>query len=133
MSTAVRFEKRGDKYAVTFAYNPNIVALIKTVPAGARSWKPDAKLWFIDAGYAPSLAASMRECGYIVTGMDKPKPDGPGPRADWAQLLFARVGQQRAEPVFRALTRVLHPDTPTGDTQLQRELNNARDRLSKGH
>jgi hypothetical protein len=129
MTTAVRFDRRGSQYAVMFAYDPNLVALVKTVPVSARSWKPESKVWLVDGSHVAQLARSMRELGYLVTGLVEPRP---APRTDWAQLLFQRVGHQRAEPVFRALTKVLHPDTDTGDTALQRELNNARDDLSKG-
>jgi hypothetical protein len=31
----------------------------------------------------------------------------------------------RVTPVYRALSRVVHPDTATGDTRLQQELNDA--------
>ena len=44
----------------------------------------------------------------------------------WAHALFRQVGLDRREPVFRALTRVLHPDNQsTGDNTLQRQLNDA--------
>jgi hypothetical protein len=43
-------------------------------------------------------------------------------------VLMEAVGPQRREAVFRALTRVLHPDVTGGDNTLQQQqLNEARD------
>jgi hypothetical protein len=74
----------------------------------------------------------MRERGHFVIGIDEPDPpprrNGNSP--SWAQALFSNVGPDRADQVYRALTRILHPDNPrTGDTILQRELNTARAQL----
>jgi hypothetical protein len=69
-----------------------------------------------------------------VVGLGPPQPhaDTRTPdTAQWAHALLRRVGPLRREPVFRALTRILHPDNPaTGDAVLQRELNTARDQLA---
>ena len=72
----------------------------------------------------------MATLGYLVSGLESANHAG-GDTAGWARTLFRRVGPARAEPVFRSLTRILHPDNPTTvDTQLQRELNAARAELS---
>jgi hypothetical protein len=55
--TAVRFERRGDRYALRFTYDPTIVALIKTIPAYTRSWNPTAKIWLVIDAYAEPLGA----------------------------------------------------------------------------
>lgn len=47
---------------------------------------------------------------------------------DWAEQLLRAVGPERVDAVFKALTRVLHPDVKTGDETLMKALNNARDR-----
>lgn len=47
---------------------------------------------------------------------------------NWADALFDRVGPERAEVIYKLLSRVLHPDMPLGSTELQRELNEARRR-----
>lgn len=44
----------------------------------------------------------------------------------WAAVLFDRVGPERADVVYRVLSKIFHPDMPTGDESLQRELNQAR-------
>ena len=58
---------------------------------------------------------------------DAPVPDG------WAEELFTAVGKNsaRAEAVFKALTKCLHPDTATGDKGLMQQLNNARGNARK--
>ena len=126
-------------YIVRFAYDPRLVDLIKTVPRYYRSWNPTLRQWRVSVVYARTLANSMRQLGCTVVGLDQhereradppPHSHGRTPRHNTFDLLFERVGHHRAEPVFRALTRVLHPDVG-GDTELMKELNNARDRLMK--
>ena len=125
-TTAVRFERHGGDYAVRFAYDATLVAIVKAVPACARSWDPARKLWFVAGGYAEQVAHDMAALGYLIVGL---KPIG-GDQTEWARALFARVGHARAGPVFRSLSRILHPDNgATGDAQLQRELNAARAEL----
>ena len=48
-----------------------------------------------------------------------------GGGGDWAANLFAAVGEARQESVFKALTKVLHPDVG-GDDALMQALNDAR-------
>lgn len=73
------------------------------------------------------LAAELRRRGHTVVGLQEQRRervthhDGRG----WADSLFAAVGPERATPVYRALSKVLHPDVATGDTTLQRQLNDA--------
>jgi len=119
----------GAAYTLRFAYSPELVALIKTtVPHYARRWRPDDKAWVVHVEFAQILANALTRQGHTVVEVD-----GPGPhRTDtddadagaWARLLFARVGPQRADAVYRALSKCLHPDVG-GDTELQRELNAA--------
>lgn len=127
--TAVRFQFDGDTYTVHFRYDPRLVDLVKTVPSYARSWDATTKQWRVAAGYAEPLALAMRERGYIVTGLEPPRRvHDQAVDPSWAQILFQRVGHDRVDPVFRALTKVLHPDNPdTGDADMQRELIAARD------
>lgn len=134
MTTTVTFTVCGAGYTVRFTYNPTLVELIKSmVPHYSRSWDPAAKQWTIDAIYAPALAAAMRRFGHTVIGIetrDRARDRQHDHRDDWARILFARVGHHRIDPVFRALTKILHPDNPaTGDTALQRELIAARTEL----
>jgi hypothetical protein len=133
--TAVMFTAVRDGHVVQFAYDPAVVATIKqTVPSYARAWRPATKTWLIDPFWAPVLADTLRCYGHTITGLDDRRRDDRqcdcGGDADWARTLFRRVGPIRRGPVFRALSRILHPDTATGDTQLQRELNTAHAELS---
>jgi hypothetical protein len=122
--TAVVFEHHGAAYTVRFPYNADVVELIKTVvPSYARTWHPAVKTWAVDATYAHQLAATLRRLGHTVVGIDEPSRDVSC--QGWAQHLFRAVGPSRSTAVYRALSRCLHPDTPTGDTTLQRELNAA--------
>jgi hypothetical protein len=132
--TTVMFTPSPDGHIVRFAYDPTIVATIKqTVPSYARAWRPATRTWLIDSGWASVLADTLRVLGHTVTGLDDPRRDDRrcdcGGDAGWARALFRRVGPTRAGLVFRALSRILHPDTDTGDTQLQRELNAAHAEL----
>lgn len=133
MST-VLFTRRGATYTVRFRYDPAVVELLKTaVPGYARDWNPATKEWTVNTGHAERLAQALRATGHQVVGLEPPPPPtNGGDPLDWARVLFTRVGPTRREPVFRALTKILHPDAATGDTTLQRELNLARDQLTEG-
>jgi hypothetical protein len=133
MST-ILFTRHSTNYTVRFRYDPDLVELLKTaVPSGARDWNPATKEWTIRAGHAEQLASALRSTGHKVLGLDPPRSDPP-PRADgpdtaqWARDLLTRVGPSHRDPVFRALTKVLHPDVG-GDHRLMQDLNRARDEL----
>lgn len=132
--TAVRFESHGYAYSVCFSYNPAVVQLLKDcVPGYARKWIPGRKEWEVDTKWAESLAAAFCSAGHTVVGLQQQQSKRNADTSQWARLLFKRVGPQRSAAVYRALSRCLHPDTPTGDTELQRELNDARDQLTEGN
>jgi len=124
--TTVRFADFGHNVTVAFAYNPAVVQLLKdTVPGYARTWEASRKHWEIDRSWAETLAAALRSAGHTVVGMEQPKQNKHPDATQWALMLFNRVGPARSTAVYRALSKCLHPDTPTGDTTLQRELNDA--------
>lgn len=128
--TQVRFHRRKEDhhYAVLFSYDPDVVDLLKRIPAHARSWNPNIKEWRVSDAYADELAEILQRYGHQVVGAAKP-PAGRG-SGDWAQVLFGRIGEDRIDVVFRVLSKVFHPDNPlTGDTVLQRELNEAREKF----
>lgn len=108
--------------------------LVKTFPD--RKWNPDRKCWTIRLVYVDSLADALRSAGETVfltrsdgsayrTGARSHGHRGT-PAPSWAETLLDAVGSDRVEPVFRALTRVLHPDAG-GDHQLMAALTAARD------
>jgi hypothetical protein len=84
--------------------------------------------WAIAAEFAPRPASAIRPCGHNVIGLHPPTINGHNSTdpAQWAKDLFRRVGPTRRDDVHRALTKVLPPDTATGDTRSQQELNDAR-------
>ncbi len=134
--TTIRFTPGPDGHVIQFAYTPTVVATIKeTVPGYARSWNPQRRVWIIDPIWAPILADTLRMHGHTIVGLDDHHRDDrqchSGGDADWARMLFRRVGPSRVGPVFRSLSRILHPDVATGDTELQRELNLAHAEIAQ--
>ncbi|MDN5929508.1 MAG: hypothetical protein L0I24_00320 [Pseudonocardia sp.] len=122
---------------VTFAYDPALVEALKSVvPASYRSWSPSARAWSIALHCVRHLTAYLIQAGHPIVDLrtrggatTPPRRPAPAPPAvEWAEALLDAVGPDRVEAVHRALTRVLHPDAATGDTQLQQALNVARDR-----
>lgn len=121
------------------AYAPyELREVAKSIPS--RRWDPAEKCWTIPVAFVPDLADALRAAGSTV---HVTRPDGtawssgrPGegrrdtPATDWAEHLLRSVGHDRADRVFKALTRVLHPDVEGGSADLMAALNNARDRLS---
>lgn len=127
--TSVKFEKAGTVYLVRFPYNRHLVETLKSsVPSWGRQWKPDTKQWVIDGLYARGLAADLRTVGCTVIGLTAEPPPRTAPAADdpskWAHLLFRRVGTDRRQAIYRALSKCLHPDVG-GDAAMQREMNDA--------
>ncbi|MGO8772062.1 MAG: hypothetical protein ACLQIK_08380 [Mycobacterium sp.] len=132
--TAVRFQHRGDGHAVTFAYDPTIVELLKAmVPSFVRSWNPQRREWMIlEPVYATQFADTLRRLGHPVIGIDDPpaqRQHATDP-AGWARAVFTRVGAGRAPLAYKLLSRLCHPDHG-GDHQLQVELNQAFGELSE--
>lgn len=127
-------------YAVRFRYDPIAVDIIKSLPGYVRGWDANRRVWQVDSDYADELRRMFEGAGYFVIGIAAAMPPPSPPRyggsrgneSDWARLLFRRVGKDRAAPVFKAVTRVLHPDNQaTGDTMLQQELNDAYHQLER--
>jgi len=83
----------------------------------------------VDSAYAAPLAAAFTELGCTVVGVETRTPATSSACDGWAQHLFRAVGPSRVTAVHRALSKVLHPNVPTGSGVLQRELNDARAEL----
>jgi len=129
MNHTVVFDRVGNGYTVRFPYDALLVELLKSrVPSYARTWDKTGKQWTVDADWYQPLAAAMRAVGCTVVGLDAPRQQAHDGK-DWARALFTAVGPARVPAVHRALSKVLHPDTATGCTVLQRELNDARAEL----
>ncbi|WP_375486911.1 hypothetical protein [uncultured Mycobacterium sp.] len=123
--TAVRFDRRGDIFGVTFRYDADIVDTVKTVvPAFLRSWNPTRREWLVyEPVYACELAHVLCDAGHIIIGLDQPTRCDTDPAA-WARVVFQRVGAARAHLAYKLLSRLCHPDHG-GDHELQTELNAA--------
>jgi hypothetical protein len=136
---SVIFAPDDDNYTVQFDYDPDVVAILEDIPEFARKWRPVTRSWWIFGYYAGYLASELDAHAHTVTGIDPNHWRRRGSQHnggrhngcaadDWATILFARVGPERTDAVFKALSRVLHPDNiDTGDNELQRQLNDARD------
>lgn len=121
---------------INFRYDPVVVELIKTLPSWGRRWNPALKEWTVFEAFVPVLTTILEADGHRVLSSFTRSTPPPRPRSapveNWADALLDAVGPERVEPVHRALTRVLHPDTGTGDTALMQALNVARDRRMVG-
>ncbi len=124
-----------DKLAVQFSYDAEIVDAMRTVPGAY--WAPHARAWLVPSGYDWVLESAL--AGWPVQWAPGTQPYResrlPEPAAvsvSWASTLLTAVGPSRAESVFRALSKILHPDTPTGDGELMRALIEARDSAAGG-
>ena len=140
MSVIFDLDRDGD-WRVRFRYDPELVDLLKeTVPSYARTWSPEGKYWTVYPLYAEDLHSAFKALGVTVVGYtpggrkrQPPPPPPPPPKpkpSQWALVLFERVGPDRVDSVYRALSRALHPDVG-GDTQLMQELNAARQEVAK--
>jgi hypothetical protein len=123
----------GGDARVSFAYDPDVVSVVKSLPSRSRSWDAESRVWWVDSWHIDQLVDLLESEGYrvVVTGATR-KASAPPPRTapaeNWADALMQAVGSARVDPVHRALVRVLHPDVATGDTALMQQLNGARDR-----
>jgi hypothetical protein len=66
--TAVNFRPDGDWYVVRFGYDPELVALIKTLPISTRRWRPEDKSWLVHGDYVDRFANELTARGYAFTG-----------------------------------------------------------------
>lgn len=124
-----------DGVLVSFVYDADLVEAFKAaVPHTARRWRAADRVWWVATAAMPALTAALENTGHQVHNNRPRGPQRSDIRRDtWADVMFEAVGPHRADAVHRALTRVLHPDTPAGDTALMQALNTARDRLAVAH
>jgi len=103
---------------------------IKSLPN--RAWDAATKRWTIPASDVPLAARILREEGWRVeviepvqSGTRTPPP--PPQAGTWADAMFKAIPARLHPPVFRALTKVLHPDVG-GDLVAMQTLTAAKDR-----
>lgn len=124
----VRFERRGDQYAVRFGYSPSLTAFLETIPAYARSWDRDTDEWRVDGAYAAWLAHEMQALGHTVTGRRPPAITlGLGLRA----ALESLGGTLKSNTVLSEPVDPFRMDTPANHRDGE-WLRDTKDRLGVG-
>jgi HepA-related protein (HARP) len=118
-----------DTARVSFGYDPGAVSIIKSITSTSRSYDPTTKVWTVAGSVVDDLVWMLTQDGHKVHVTVTGHP--PQTSAGWADALFTAVGPDRVDAVYRALTKVLHPDNATGDHDLQQQLNVARDHHTK--
>ena len=124
-----------DKLAVRFQYDPSIIGILRTVPGAY--WSPTDRAWLMPSAYDYVLESALAHWPVQWAPGTQPYRESrlPEPAVtsiSWATALLAAVGPTRADAVFRALSKVLHPDVSTGDTELMRALIEARNSVAGG-
>lgn len=150
----VRIEVDHDIGKVYSPWGEQRVATIKRMPD--RVWRDDGRYWEVPARGIPALKKALEADGdsVIVTTHDAERKRWDAERKQleverqrlqqeviglkskaaagtrtWAEELLGRLTPEQADQVFKALTRVLHPDVG-GNGGLMKQLNVARDFLS---
>lgn len=99
---------------------------VKALP-GAH-WDSGQRCWVILADYARLAADELRLAGYQVTVKDQSRPRPPAPDSirvnePW-EAMFLATPRPLREKAYKALARVLHPDTG-GDVAAMQALTQA--------
>jgi hypothetical protein len=116
---------------LSFRYDAGLVDLVRSMPD--RTWNPDDKHWTIPAVDLDEFIQKAKSLGHqvqVIGENDSHRGPSTNGSADWAGTLFAAVGTDRAQSVYRALSKVLHPDVG-GDTKLMQQLSEAYERWDK--
>ncbi len=113
---------------VTFPYDEQAVTIIRTIPG--RHWNAELKQWLIATDRARLAAKRFHDAGFTVTidGRAYESTPPPSPTSATAKpplvALFNVLPDRLRQPVYKALSKVLHPDVG-GDTALMQQLNRA--------
>lgn len=113
--------------------------IIKEVPFQHRKWNADQKVWEINVEFWISfLMDKLKRSGFQVILVDPanlmgnyepPKQKRGALPHGWADVMFGNTDRALHAPLYKALTRVLHPDFG-GDEEQMKDLNAARDRVA---
>jgi hypothetical protein len=124
-----------NKMTIDTPYKAEFVSDLKAqIPARGRKWDPATKLWIIEPNYH-SLALRLAKHHYNKVILkdthgyhsdETPEPKKPRD-ADWAAAMFAAVPEQLHQPLYRAISKVLHPDIG-GDPENMKTLTRAYDK-----
>jgi hypothetical protein len=110
-----------DEYTIVeFRYDPRAVEIMKSVPV--HRWSRLDKQWTTETTWVELLCKRFTDAGYLcaVDGELWTPPD-PKAFAEPLQALFDALPARLRTPAFRALSKVLHPDTG-GDDQWMKQL-----------
>jgi hypothetical protein len=127
----IRITTHGGEARVVFDYDAEAVAIIRTI--SGRRWDPDHRYWTIPTTGINLAARRFADIGFTVTVDGRPwTPPAPSPPPARAigspvDAFYHCLPPHLREPVYKALLKVLHPDTG-GDTRLMQELNASRER-----
>jgi hypothetical protein len=112
--------------AVAFRYDEDALDVIRQVPG--RHWDSEERVWWIRAALVAMAAQDFTAAGFDVLVDGKPwtpPTTSSGSRNDtgspWGAL-FRTLPEHLRQPTYKALSKVLHPDTG-GDGRLMQELN----------
>lgn len=128
--TAVRFVEKPDGWTtINFAYDPELVSMVKELSPGVRKYDPPTKTWLVLDEHAPRLAEQMEATGHQLLGAEDPAVPPPrratqgvaeffgvddeqstfDARTAAADVIAALPGQH-VHRVFRAMAQQLYPD-----------------------
>lgn len=97
--------------------------LVKQIPG--RRWDPDRKVWTVPEIFESEARSILSSWLGRVVYDDRRQPVKTPPKAQmWADTMFDALPAVLRQPVYRALSRVLHPDSG-GDTKAMQQLNAA--------
>ena len=121
---------------VQFSYDPDLVAVIKTVPG--RRWRPEYKYWTIPVAQVDGCAYMFYDegCTVLVDGSLWSPTDhlvaslSSGGRVELLLRFFEALPPHLQAATHRALVKVWHPDAG-GDHSLAQDLNLARSSLKE--
>jgi hypothetical protein len=113
-----------DEYStVRFNYDPEAVEIMKSVPV--HRWSREDKRWTTEASWVELLAKRFTEKGYAVAiDGEVWRPPDPKVLAPPLEAFFRALPAHLRGPAYKALVRVLHPDTG-GDNEWMKQLNKA--------
>ena len=138
----------GNWFVISTPFNRSFVESLKThIPAHAREWDGGAKLWKINAPFAPIASRVIRtyfpDADIPETPNFQNAPHSPNFRNPSVNTCQCRNDPDAARlfilptaplpvvtAVYRALSKELHPDCGGSDDEMQ-ELNSAYERLKE--
>lgn len=108
------------------ADDPAVPAVAAVSNARWSSW---LKVWIVPEQRGGELVIALAPHAHRTAWHPRHLPVQP---VEVMHALLTIVGTERADAVFKALAKTLHPDTATGDADLMRALNAARDHTKTG-